>query len=56
MVINPIQEQMQTMDTLCAKVENISGWFKETQLSGIVNVELPETISHLPLNFCPIEA
>ncbi|MDR0393198.1 MAG: PD-(D/E)XK nuclease family protein [Puniceicoccales bacterium] len=56
MVINPIQDQIQTMDTLYAKVENISRWFKETQLSGIVNVELPETISHLPLSFCPIEA
>ncbi|MDR2396561.1 MAG: PD-(D/E)XK nuclease family protein [Puniceicoccales bacterium] len=56
MVINPTQHQMQTMDTLCTKVENISRWFKETRLSGIVNVEFPETISHLPLSFCPIEA
>ncbi|MDR2769056.1 MAG: PD-(D/E)XK nuclease family protein [Puniceicoccales bacterium] len=56
MVINPVQDQMQAMDTLCSKVENILRWFKKTQLSGIVNVEFPETISHLPLSFCPIEA
>ncbi|MDR1255007.1 MAG: PD-(D/E)XK nuclease family protein [Puniceicoccales bacterium] len=56
MVVNPIQDQMQTMDILCSKVDNISRWLKETQLSGIISVELPETLSRLPLSFCPIEA
>ncbi|MDR0755394.1 MAG: PD-(D/E)XK nuclease family protein [Puniceicoccales bacterium] len=56
MAINPIQDQMQTMDALCSKVDNIARWFKATQLGGTVNVEFPETLSHLPLSFCPIEA
>ncbi|MDR0647252.1 MAG: PD-(D/E)XK nuclease family protein, partial [Puniceicoccales bacterium] len=37
-VINPVRCQMQTMEALYSSVGNIYCWFRETQLSGVVDV------------------
>ncbi|MDR0647012.1 MAG: hypothetical protein LBF43_01075 [Puniceicoccales bacterium] len=42
--------------SLFKNVGNICRWFKETQLSGIVNVKFPETLAQLSLSFCLLEA